>query len=79
MRAAADVMVAWATSIRLSTSRASMRAVFQTMDLSLRVTAATVSRMALIFTTPSSMLFCVRNTPACCCMVERMLPATSWA
>jgi hypothetical protein len=36
-------------------------------------------RSAAIFTTPSSMLAWVRNTPACCCMVLRMSLATSCA
>jgi hypothetical protein len=35
LRASAEIMVALATSIRLSSSSASMRAVFQTFDLSL--------------------------------------------
>ena len=63
-------MVACATSIRLSTSSASMRAVFQTWDLSLSVTEPTFSRIAAILTTPSSMV-------AFACGTRRR--ATAWS
>src|SRR6218665_3720781 len=57
-------MVAWATSIRLSTSSASTRAVLNTRDLSCSVTALACARSAAILRTPSSMPAWVRNTPA---------------
>src|SRR6218665_818436 len=47
-------MVAWATSIRLSTSSASTRAVLNTRDLSCSVTALACARSAAILRTPSS-------------------------
>ena len=72
-----DTIVACAHSIRFSTSSASTRAVLNTRDLSLSPIASTRRRSAAIFSTPSSMLACVRNTPACRCIVARRSFATS--
>ena len=72
-------MVAMADSIKLSTSSASMRAVLKTLDLSARWMPLTRVAKAFICDTPSSIVVCVRNTPANCCMVLRMSLATSCA
>ena len=51
--------------------------VLKTFDVSFRPMAFTRSAIALILATPSSMLACVRKTPACFCIVARMSLATS--
>jgi hypothetical protein len=52
LRASAETIVALATSIRLSSSSASTRAVFQTCDLSLISVLATAFSISTIFATP---------------------------
>src|SRR6266496_6666821 len=77
LRASADTIEARATSTRLSSSRASSRAVLKTRLLSLIWVRDARSAMPRIFFTPSASVSGKRNTPQCDCIVRRISVATS--
>src|SRR5260364_419125 len=79
VRAAAEIIVARATSIKLSNSSASMRAVLKTFDLSFRWMRRVRAANAFIFAAPCASSSAVRNTPACACIVVRISSATHCA
>ena len=70
-------MVATATSIKLSSSKASTRAVLNTWLLSLITMCRARSATASISATPCANNSGKRNTPQCVCMVFRIASPTS--
>src|SRR5262249_13266255 len=76
-RASADTIVAFAVSIRLSSSSASTRAVLKVLLLSRIATRCACSASSITLATPSERSAWLRNTPQWFCMFRRRWWATS--